>query len=357
MSLYNKIFYYNCKSKIWTKTEEQFLKLFVDKYGSNCWKKISSLFYNKSFVDCRKKWWNWTNPVFKKITWNLNEDKINILNEIKIKLDSISNLLILKRNKLQIYFRFKFIQLARKFFNFKKKLNGIKYDCYIGFNLNKYQDDIFYYKALKYNNLNYLKIKLRFINKNKKKCFGSYNFSKNSKFCNFLFKSYLRFRLKNLKLLDNNCDYLLIKFFVNFFFLKIFKIGKINYTRNRYLEFLKITKNLLYIFGDNYFLYSVVIQKENLKKYEKFQLNKKWNFYKTSKLHLQFFQKKKKLVIFRFYYCFLIIFSIRIRNNKTFLNLFLDFFQYWNKVPLMIYVKNFYLYYYHDLNLKKLYLL
>jgi len=268
MSIQNNIFSYNCKNKNWTKIEEQFLKIFVNKYGSSNWKKISYLFFHKNSADCLKRWWYWINPVIKKSKWDKIEDKKISLIQMRIFFRFSIIFIILRRSNLQVYFRLKFIQKARQFFRglVQKNIDIDNENCnYIRNNL--VQNVLFYSTILKYGRLNYVKIKLNFINKNKKKYYSHIIHTNYLRNYNFLFKKYFN-NNKKIQYRPKKIVYLEIIFFLTFYNSKMLEFDKL-VSLNIFYKVLKSNKIILYQLINNRYIHLGLREKIVLIKFKK----------------------------------------------------------------------------------------
>nr|UXY88489.1 cell division cycle 5-like protein [Cryptomonas curvata] len=298
MILSERIFFFKYSNRNWTETEDQFLKLFINKYGWNQWKKISSLFFRKTPTFCMKRWWSWVNPDVKKSKWNIMEDKK--LNLIHMNIIFRFNMIffILNRNSPQCLFRFRFIQIARKIFNNQKsKMKKLFFGLNsFAFNSCSNQVIVFYEKTLNYNNIDYLKTKLRYINKNNKKDFkNKYTFTakKIFQFSNVNCKFYYS---KFPKIYDSFVKFIKMNYIFKIFQANLIDFKKNDIIKNVFILFLKQNGSFLNLFIQNYefFLF------KKKKKIQTAQIQVRIWGRILSKLCLQIMEKIK--LIFFFYY-------------------------------------------------------
>ena len=298
MLLPERILFFKINNRNWTETEDQFLKLFINKYGWNQWKKISSLFFHKSPTFCMKRWWSWANPDIKKSKWNIIEDKK--LNLIHMKIIFRFNMFsfILKRNSWQCLFRFRFIQIARKIFNNKKsKIKKLfSFIDNFAFNLFSNQIIVFHEKILDYNSIDYLKTKLRYINKNNKKNFKNKykvkpikNLQNSNVNCKFYFSKFQ-------KVYDDFVKFLKMNFIYKNFQTILTNFKKSNIIKNIFTLFLKRKRLSLSLFIQNYEIF--LFKKNKTIQHAEIQLKKSDRI--LLKLCLQNI-KKIKLIFFIYY--------------------------------------------------------
>ena len=354
----NNIFFY--KNKNWTKIEEEFLKIFINKYGSKDWKKISCLFFYKKSVYCMKKWWSWVNPNIRKLKWDRAEDKKLILVEMRIIFKISTNFLIIKRSNLQIYFRFKFIQIARNIFNYLTKKNTIFWNKTIYYtNPVLSQETLFYWKFLKYNNLNYIKLKLNFINRNKKKYFSRIHFSNYAKNSILIFKNRFYCHIKFSSVSEKNSIFFLLNLFFKSYKLKIIESKNLDTLNNILLKIVKSFGFFLSHLINNYFVHLDITDKLALKKFKKIQITPLFvikNYDKFLEISLDLIK-----IFFFFYrnqFLFeIFIFILKNLNKSNFIEFFYKNLKYLKKIIFKSFIKNIYLHKFQQINLLRLYLL
>jgi hypothetical protein len=66
----------NQKKKQFSIEEDQFLVLFVAKYGLTRWSLLASQMENRTPKQCRERWHNHLNPQINRRPWSLDEDRI-----------------------------------------------------------------------------------------------------------------------------------------------------------------------------------------------------------------------------------------------------------------------------------------
>jgi hypothetical protein len=295
LTIPERILFFKFNNSNWSEMEDQFLKLFINKYGWNQWKKISSLFFGKTPAICMKRWWSWINPDVKKSRWNIIEDKKLNLFHIKFiyRFDIIS--LILKRNLLQCFFRFRFIQIARKIFKNQKKKKKIV------FNSSSNQNIVFYEKTLDYKNIDYLKTKLRYLNKNTKKNFkNKYTIKliKNLENSNVDYKTNY---FKPPKLCDQFFNFTKLIFIFKIFQTRLVDLNKSDVNINAFIILLKQNGFFFSLFIPNYEFFWLGEKRKNLS--ERIQVNTYGQIFLKLCLHII---KRIKLNFFDYHwFCFI----------------------------------------------------
>nr|UXY87487.1 cell division cycle 5-like protein [Cryptomonas sp.] len=193
------IFFLSLNNNLWTLAEDEFLKFFVKKYGLYKWYKISTIFLYKTQQDCIHRWYYWVSSRIKKTIWNRFEDKklVLMIKNFQSQWNAIS--FFLGRNYIQCVFRFILFQYSKKFLEnqiINTKKNAFFYNNTL--TKSKLCSNIRFIRTMFIReNLNYLKIKLRCINRSKKK-----NFKKLPKF-----KKKNSFTISNLSLYNYHCTF------------------------------------------------------------------------------------------------------------------------------------------------------
>jgi len=63
------------KGGVWKNSEDEILKAGIMKYGKNQWGRVATLLPRKSAKQCKRRWYEWLDPMIKKTEWTREEDE------------------------------------------------------------------------------------------------------------------------------------------------------------------------------------------------------------------------------------------------------------------------------------------
>mmetsp|Transcript_17629 Transcript_17629/g.32433 ORF Transcript_17629/g.32433 Transcript_17629/m.32433 type:complete len:769 (+) Transcript_17629:106-2412(+) len=63
------------KGGVWKNSEDEILKAGIMKYGKNEWGRVATLLPRKTAKQCKRRWYEWLDPMIKKTEWTREEDE------------------------------------------------------------------------------------------------------------------------------------------------------------------------------------------------------------------------------------------------------------------------------------------